>query len=145
MRLNNLVIGDPWLEVAQQTAERCRRLATRQHVAATGKDALQLALEYLPEVVVLSLDFTDPAAEDSILFNAANGTGPYILDHWTPGEELVLVANENYWRQEGDPIWEGGPSGVASIKRVVTLFVDEWGTRLGDPSAGRASLAQLYK
>ena len=29
----------------------------------------------------------DPAAEDTILFNEANGTGPYMLDHWTPGEE----------------------------------------------------------
>lgn len=30
---------------------------------------------------------------------AANptGTGPYVLDHFTPGQELVLVANPNYW------------------------------------------------
>jgi hypothetical protein len=27
-------------------------------------------------------------------------------------------------------MWEGGPSGVASIKRVVIKNVDEWGTRL---------------
>jgi len=80
----------------------------------------------------------DPAAEDTILFDQANGTGPYILDHWTPGEETVLVANENYWRQEGDPIWEGGPSGVASIKRVVLKNIDEWGTRLAMFEAGDA-------
>ena len=36
-----------------------------------------------------------------------NGTGPYKLDHWTPGEEIVLAANEDYWRTE--PAWEGGP------------------------------------
>jgi peptide/nickel transport system substrate-binding protein len=80
----------------------------------------------------------DPAAEDTILFNQANGTGPYKLDHWTPGEETVMVANENYWRQEGDPIWEGGPSGVASIKRIVLKNIPEWGTRLAMFEAGDA-------
>jgi len=80
--------------------------------------------------------WADPAAEESLLFNIANGTGPYSLDHWTPGEETVLVANENYWRTE--PMWEGGPSGVASIKRVVVKNIDEWGTRLAMFEAGDA-------
>ena len=78
----------------------------------------------------------DPAAEDTILFDQANGTGPYMLDHWTPGEETVLVANENYWRTE--PMWEGGPSGPASIKRVVIKNINEWGTRLAMFEAGDA-------
>ncbi|MEN8241160.1 MAG: ABC transporter substrate-binding protein [Chloroflexota bacterium] len=80
----------------------------------------------------------DPAAEDTILFNAANGTGPYKLDHWTPGDEIVLTANENYWRAEGDPMWEDGPSGVASIARFVQLIVPEFGTRLAMFEAGDA-------
>jgi len=83
-------------------------------------------------------NFYDPAAEESILFNQTNGTGPYKLDHWTPGEEIVLVRNDNYWRADGDPIWEGGPSGLASIERVVILLVDEWGTRLALFEAGDA-------
>jgi peptide/nickel transport system substrate-binding protein len=78
--------------------------------------------------------FHDPAAEDTILFNTANGTGPYKLDHWTPGEEIVLVANENYWRTE--PIWEGGPSGPPCIERVLIKNIDEWGTRLAMFEAG---------
>lgn len=78
----------------------------------------------------------DPAAEDTILFDVANGTGPYKLDHWIPGEETVLVANENYWRTE--PIWEGGPSGVASIPRVLIKNIPEWGTRLAMFEAGDA-------
>ncbi|MCK4783996.1 MAG: ABC transporter substrate-binding protein, partial [Desulfobacteraceae bacterium] len=82
------------------------------------------------------VDFHDPAAEDTILFNKANGTGPYKLDHWIPGEETVLVANEDYWRTE--PIWEDGPSGVASIKTVVLKDVTEWGTRLAMFEAGDA-------
>jgi peptide/nickel transport system substrate-binding protein len=83
-------------------------------------------------------NFYDPAAEDSILFNVANGTGPYMLDHWTPGEEIVLVRNENYWRADDNPIWEGGPSGLASIERVVQLIVPEFGTRLAIFEAGDA-------
>jgi peptide/nickel transport system substrate-binding protein len=83
-------------------------------------------------------DWTDPAAEDTILFNQANGTGPYMLDHWTPGEEIVMNAFEDYWRADGDAIWEGGPSGVASIKRVVQLIVPEFGTRLAMYEAGDA-------
>jgi peptide/nickel transport system substrate-binding protein len=78
----------------------------------------------------------DPAAEDTILFNVANGTGPYILDHWTPGEEYVLVANENYWQTE--PQWEGAPTGPASIKRVLFKNIPEWGTRLAMFEAGDA-------
>jgi peptide/nickel transport system substrate-binding protein len=69
----------------------------------------------------------NPAADKSVLFNKANGTGPYKLDHWTPGEEIVLVANDDYWRKE--PAWTGGPSGAPSIKRVVLKLVEEWGTR----------------
>lgn len=80
--------------------------------------------------------YADPSAENTILFNKANGTGPYKLDHWTPGEEIVMAANEDYWRTE--PMWEGGPSGVASIKRVVIKNVDEWGTRLSMLQAGDA-------
>jgi peptide/nickel transport system substrate-binding protein len=94
--------------------------------------------------------FADPAAEATLLFNKANGTGPYKLDHWTPGEEIVLTANENYWRK--DPMWEGGPSGVARIPRVLIKNIDEWGTRLAMLEAGDADWiytpaqyrAQLY-
>jgi peptide/nickel transport system substrate-binding protein len=81
-------------------------------------------------------NWADPAAEDTILFNKANGTGPYKLDHWTPGEETVLVANDNYWRTE--PMWDGGPSGPPQIKRVVLKNITEWGTRLSMLEAGDA-------
>jgi peptide/nickel transport system substrate-binding protein len=80
--------------------------------------------------------WADPPAEGTLLFNKGNGTGPYKLDHWTPGEEIVLVANENYWRTE--PMWEGAATGPARIKRVVIKNVDEWGTRLAMLEAGDA-------
>lgn len=79
-----------------------------------------------------------PGSENSELTAVVNGTGPYKLDHWTPGEEIVLVANENYWRPEGEPAWEGGPSGAPRIQTVVIQLVDEWGTRFAALQAGDA-------
>ncbi len=75
-------------------------------------------------------------SENTELGAVINGTGPYTLDHWTPGEEYVLVANPNYWRTE--PKWEGGPSGVARIETVIVRLVDEWSTRFAALQAGDA-------
>ncbi len=80
----------------------------------------------------------DPAAEESVLFDKANGTGPYKLDHWTKGQEIVLKRNEDYWRT--DPMWDGGPSGPARIETVIIKSVDEWGTRFAMAQAGDADL-----
>jgi len=72
-----------------------------------------------------------------------NGTGPYILDHWTPGEEIVLKANPHYWRAEQNvPTWEGGPTGP-SIPTIVIKSVDEWGTRFAMLKAGDADFAAV--
>lgn len=83
-------------------------------------------------------DYYSPGAENSELTDKINGTGPYKLQTWIPGEEIVLVANENYWRPEGEPLWEGGPSGTARVKTVVIRLVNEWGTRFAALQAGDA-------
>ncbi len=88
-------------------------------------------------------NFYAPGAENDELSQIINGTGPYMLDHWTPGEEWVLVANENYWRPEGEPMWEGGPSGQPQVKRIVTQIVEEWGTRFAALQAGDADRAEV--
>ncbi len=41
------------------------------------------------------------------------GSGPYMLDHWTKEQEIVLVANENYWR------------GAPHIKKIIIKHVPE--------------------
>ena len=84
------------------------------------------------------VDYYAPGAENDELTSIVNGTGPFMLDHWTPGEEWVVVANENYWREPGDEMWPGGPSGPARIKRVTLKLVDEWGTRFAMLQAGDA-------
>ena len=46
-----------------------------------------------------------------------NGTGPYMLDHWTPNQEVVLKAFDSYWRTS--PAWPGGPAGAPQLKTIV--------------------------
>ncbi|MGM0373715.1 MAG: ABC transporter substrate-binding protein [Chloroflexota bacterium] len=80
------------------------------------------------------VDHHDPSAEESVLFDNVNGTGPFKLEHWKKAEELSYVRNEDYYRTE--PIWEGGPSGPPALERAVTRSVDEWGTRYSMFEAG---------
>jgi len=60
-----------------------------------------------------------------------NGTGPFKLDHWTQGEEIVMARNEEYW---GEP---------AKPERVVVAIVPEWGTRFAMLQAGDADFADV--
>ncbi len=83
-------------------------------------------------------DYYSLTSENSPLSTIINGTGPYKLESWTPSEGWVMVANENYWRQPGDEVWPGGPSGPPRIKRVVQNLVEEWGTRFAILLAGDA-------
>jgi peptide/nickel transport system substrate-binding protein len=88
-------------------------------------------------------NFYGVTSETSPIRDVVNGTGPYKLDHWTPGEEVVLVANEDYWRvAQGVPVFEGGPTGP-SIPRVVKSGVTEWGTRFAMMQAGDADMADV--
>lgn len=57
-----------------------------------------------------------------------NGTGPFKLDHWTKGEEVSIVRNDEYWR---DP---------AKLERVNFKNVPEWGTRFAMAQAGDADI-----
>lgn len=69
------------------------------------------------------------------------GTGMYKFDHWTRGEEIVLTANEDYWRTE--PMWEGGPSGVPTSKTWINKNVEEFSTRLSMLQAGDADYIDI--
>jgi peptide/nickel transport system substrate-binding protein len=73
----------------------------------------------------------------------ANGTGPFKLESWTKGQEIVLVRNDDYWLTE--PLWEGGPSGPAALERVIIKKVDEWGTRFAMLQAGDADFADVNR
>ncbi|GAB4471220.1 MAG: ABC transporter substrate-binding protein [Anaerolineae bacterium] len=84
-------------------------------------------------------DWYLPEVSESTFYSLTNGTGPYRLDHWTPGDEVVLTANENWWVTE--PLWEGSTiDGVPEIDTIVIKLVEEWGTRLAAVQAGDADI-----
>ena len=88
-------------------------------------------------------NFYAVTSENDPFTSIMNGTGPFKLDHWTKGEEIVLTRNDDYWRTE--PAWEGGPTGPAKLKTIVTKKVDEWGTRFAMLQAGDADFAQVNR
>jgi peptide/nickel transport system substrate-binding protein len=65
---------------------------------------------------------------DEPIHAQANGTGPYQLDHWTPGAEIVLTANAGY-RQ-----------GLPRIDRVELKTIGNFDQRLQLLRAGGADL-----
>jgi peptide/nickel transport system substrate-binding protein len=71
-------------------------------------------------------NFYSIPSESGKLRTITNGTGPYMLDHWTPGEEYVLTANPNYRK------------GEAKLTRIVYKVVNEFGTRFATLQAGDA-------
>jgi peptide/nickel transport system substrate-binding protein len=85
--------------------------------------------------------YHDPSAEADELFKVMNGTGPFKLERWAPGEEIDLVRNDNYWLTT--PLWDGGPSGAAKLQRVIIKNVSEWGTRFSMFQAGDADIATV--
>lgn len=88
-------------------------------------------------------NFYAPGQEGTKLGKVIMGTGPYVLDHWTPDQEWMLTANESYWRQEGDAMWEGGPSGIARIKNILHKTIPEWGTRFAMLQTGDAAWVEV--
>ena len=68
----------------------------------------------------------NPMPGGSPINSIACGTGPFMLESWTPGTEVDLVRNDEYW---------GAP---ARFERVVTIVTEEWGTRLTMLQSGDA-------
>jgi len=86
--------------------------------------------------------YHDPSLEDSILWNQMNGTGPFEFQTWASGE-LSLVRNDEYWRTE--PIWEGGPSGLARLEEVVFKYESDDQTRRDMLANGEADYAYVNR
>jgi peptide/nickel transport system substrate-binding protein len=85
----------------------------------------------------------NPAAEESKIFNKANGTGPYKLEAWIPGEEIRFTRNDNYWRGMPDCLENYGPEvcwGKAKLASAVIKFVAGFETRLAMFKAGDADI-----
>ena len=59
----------------------------------------------------------NPVLGGSPLHSQANGTGPFRLERWTAGTEIVLVRNDDYWAPP------------ASFERVISRVIPDWGQR----------------
>ncbi|KXK11371.1 MAG: putative dipeptide ABC transporter [Chloroflexi bacterium OLB14] len=64
--------------------------------------------------------------EENPINYLANGTGPFKLEKYAPGEETVFVRNDEYWQ------------GPAKLERVIFKNVAEFGTRFAMLQAGDA-------
>ncbi len=78
----------------------------------------------------------------TLLGTGENGTGPYTLDHWTQGKELVLKAYPNYWRTQ--PAWEGGSTGAASLQTVTIQIVKSYNDRVDLFRSGQADALGFF-
>ena len=53
----------------------------------------------------LTMEFTDVIPKEWVAkwgkrsAGTPSGTGPYMMNHWTPGQEIVLDRNPNYWEK----------------------------------------------
>jgi ABC-type dipeptide transport system, periplasmic component len=58
------------------------------------------------------------------------GTGPFVFESWTPGQEIVIVKNENYWGTK------------PKVDKVVFKTVPEDTTRVAMVETGEAHVAE---
>lgn len=61
--------------------------------------------------------YNNPKQEDSHLNDQINGTGPFALEQYVKGKQVVLKRFEGYWRKP------------AALERVVLMKVEEYNTR----------------
>jgi peptide/nickel transport system substrate-binding protein len=59
----------------------------------------------------------NPPTGEETLYEIANGAGPYKLDRWVKGDEVVVVRHEDYWGKK------------PALKRGIYKIVEEWSTR----------------
>ena len=77
--------------------------------------------------------YHDRAKEDDPLFDKLMGTGPFMLESWQNGEEVVFRRNDDYWREP------------ANFETAIIKNVDEWSTRKMMFLNGDADLAYVPK
>ena len=76
-------------------------------------------------------NFYGMSSADNPLSTIANGTGPFKLDKFVNQDEIVLVRNDDYWREP------------AKLEKIVWKQVPEWGTRFAMMQTGDADLVTV--
>ncbi len=79
---------------------------------------------------------------ESKLANEIIGTGPYMMESYTSGSELVLVANDDYWQTNADLRRQ---EQQANVKKIVYKFIDESSQRVIGLKTGEVAFSQGLK
>lgn len=74
-------------------------------------------------------DAADTDTAEEYLNSTSAGTGPYVLESWTPQTETVLVRNENYWGE------------APYFDRVIIVSIPEAATQKAELEAGSIDMA----
>jgi peptide/nickel transport system substrate-binding protein len=85
-------------------------------------------------------DWYNPAPDDTLLYDAMNGTGPFHFESWVPSE-IRLVRYDDYWRVE--PAWPLGPAGPAELELLVFKTITDWPTRRDMLLNGQADIINV--
>ena len=72
--------------------------------------------------------YHNPTREKDPLYSIENGSGPFMLERWTKGREIVLKRFDDYW------------AGPAKVKYVIIKRVQEFTTRKLDLVRGNADM-----
>ena len=93
----------------------------------TTQSPLAPILEFIPEAfLMMSPKAIAELGKDMV--NQAVGTGPFKFVEWTPGEKLVMEANEKYWQ------------GPPKLAKVTWRPILEPATRIVELKTGRADI-----
>jgi len=133
--LNNPVITDPLSQF-----QKIDDLTVSVTIAAEGQGHLLLSLManntgYIYDSDLLKEHVTaeDPYAVQWSMENANHGFGAYTVDSFTPGQELILAANPNWY------------AGELPIQKVTYRVVADPGTRANMVASGDADIAESIR
>lgn len=97
-------------------------------IRVTTTEPDPILLKRLTKLDMVSKSFTEGKTKDQ-LTTVANGTGPYKLDSWNRGVNIVISANDSYWGEK------------PSIKKATYRFISEGSTRVSALQTGEVDLA----
>jgi peptide/nickel transport system substrate-binding protein len=86
-------------------------------------------------------DHYAPTPQNDPINSIVNGSGPYMLERWIKGQEVVLNANDTYWRRQA--AYPGGPVGAPRLKRIIIRIVPDFDERLKLFQMGQADLITI--
>lgn len=127
-RIMSTKLASPWASFFQAV----------QTVKATGSDTVQVTLSKpdapFLDVIASFLVVMNPTfvAKNQNLTRVEDGTGPYILQNWTPNKSITLVRNPHYFVQ-----------GKPYLKEIVFQVIPSTSARIAALQSGQVQFAEF--